>query len=105
MSKKTKIYVVGHRGMVGSAIMKHLKTLGHKNIVTRTHDELDLTNQAHVQEFFEQEHPDQVYLCAAKVGGIHANNSLPAEFIYENLMIETNVVHNAWNFGIKKLLF
>ena len=105
MSEKTKIYVAGHRGMVGSAIVRYLKNLGYKNIVTRTHDELDLTNQSQVRDFLEAEKPDQVYLCAAKVGGIHANNTLPAEFIYENLMIESNVVHNAWKFGVKKLLF
>ena len=105
MNEKTIIYVAGHRGMVGSAIVRNLKTLGYKNIVTRTHDELDLTNQAQVQDFLEAEKPDQVYLCAGKVGGIHANNTLPAEFIYENLMIESNVVHNAWRFGVKKLLY
>jgi len=91
--------------MVGSAIVRNLKNIGYKNIVTRTHDELDLTDQAKVKEFFGEENPDQVYLCAAKVGGIHANNTFPAEFIYENLMIESNVVHNAWKFGVKKLLF
>jgi len=105
MIEKPKIYVAGHRGMVGSAIVRNLKGLGYKNIVTRTHGELNLTNQAQVQDFFKAEKPDQVYLCAAKVGGIHANNTFPAEFIYENLMIESNVVHNAWKYGVKKLLF
>ena len=105
MIKKTKIYVAGHRGMVGSAIVRKLKILGHNNILTRSHDELDLTNQTQVQKFFAAEKPDQVYLCAAKVGGIHANNTFPAEFIYDNLMIESNVIHNAWKAGVKKLLF
>ena len=100
-----KIYVAGHRGMVGSAIVRKLKILGYNNILTRTHHELDLKNQTLVQEFFESEKPDQVYLCAAKVGGIHANNTFPAEFIYDNLMIESNVIHNAWKVGVKKLLF
>ena len=105
MIKKTKIYVAGHRGMVGSAIVRKLKSLGYNNILTRSHDELDLTNQTQVQNFFAAEKPDQVYLCAAKVGGIHANNTFPAEFIYDNLMIESNVIHNAWKAGVKKLLF
>jgi len=105
MNKKTKIYVAGHRGMVGSAIVRKLKNLGYNNILTRTRDELDLTNQTQVQKFFEAEKLDQVYICAAKVGGVHANNTFPAEFIYENLMIESNVIHNAWKAGIKKLIF
>ena len=105
MIEKPKIYVAGHRGMIGSAIVRKLKGLGFNNILTRTHDELDLTNQIQVQKFFEAEKPDQVYLCAAKVGGIHANNTFPAEFIYDNLMIESNVIHNAWKVGVKKLLF
>jgi GDP-L-fucose synthase len=105
MIKTTKIYVAGHQGMVGSAIVRNLKSLGFNSILTRSHDELDLTNQTQVQKFFSAEKPDQVYLCAAKVGGIHANNTFPAEFIYENLMIESNVIHNAWRFGVKKLLF
>ena len=100
-----KIYVAGHRGMVGSAIVRNLLVSGHTNIVTRTHDELDLTNQKQVTSFFEQEKPDQVYLAAAKVGGIYANNTYPAEFIYQNLMIEANVIHQAFSFGVKKLLF
>ena len=105
MIKKTKIYVAGHRGMVGSAIVRKLKSLGYNNILTCSHDELDLTNQTQVQKFFAAKKPDQVYLCAAKVGGIHANNTFPAEFIYDNLMIESNVIHNAWRAGVKKLLF
>ena len=100
-----KVYVAGHRGMVGSAIVRNLQEKGYANIVTRTHKELDLTNQAAVQSFFEQEKPDQVYLAAAKVGGIHANNTFPAEFIYQNLMIETNVIHQAFMSGVKRLLF
>jgi GDP-L-fucose synthase len=100
-----KIYVAGHRGMVGSAIVRNLKAKGLTNIVTRTHTELDLTNQAQVAAFFEQEKPDQVYLAAAKVGGIHANNTYPAEFIYDNLMIQNNVIHQAFLNGVKKLLF
>ena len=100
-----KIYVAGHRGMVGSAIVKALEAQGYKNIVARTHAELDLTNQATVKSFFELEKPEQVYLAAAKVGGIHANNTFPAEFIYQNLMMEANVIHQAFESGVKKLLF
>lgn len=105
MSQLPKIYVAGHRGMVGSAIIRTLQQLGQTNIVTRTHAELDLTSQAAVSAFFESEKPEQVYLAAAKVGGIHANNTYPAEFIYENLMMEANVVHQAWRAGVQKLLF
>ena len=100
-----KIYVAGHRGMVGSAIVRNLNSRGYFNIVTRTHSEMDLTNQAAVKAFFEQEKPDQVYLAAAKVGGIHANNTYPAEFIYDNLMVQNNVIHQAFVGGVKKLLF
>ena len=100
-----KIFVAGHRGMVGSAIVRNLEVKGFTNIVTRTHAELDLTNQQAVQDFFTQEKPDQVYLAAAKVGGIHANNTFPAEFIYQNLMVEANVIHQAFTSGVKKLLF
>ena len=100
-----KIYVAGHRGMVGSAIVRNLKDKGYTNIVTRTHSELDLTNQSEVQAFFEKERPDQVYLAAAKVGGIYANNTFPAEFIYDNLMVQNNVIHQAFISGVKKLLF
>lgn len=100
-----KIYIAGHRGMVGSAIVRKLRSKGYSNLVVRTHEELDLTNQAAVQLFFETEKPDQVYLAAAKVGGIHANNAYPAEFIYQNLMIQSNVIHQAFRSGVKKLLF
>jgi GDP-L-fucose synthase len=100
-----KIYVAGHRGMVGSAIVRNLRVNGYSNIVTKTHKELDLTNQSATQSFFETEKPDQVYLAAAKVGGIHANNTFPAEFIYQNLMIQSNVIHHSFVNGVKKLLF
>jgi GDP-L-fucose synthase len=100
-----RIYVAGHRGMVGSAIARTLQAQGCTNIITRTHAELDLTNQAAVKQFFQQEKPTQVYLAAAKVGGIYANNTFPAEFIYQNLMMEANVVHQAFVAGVKKLLF
>lgn len=105
MSATPKIYVAGHRGMVGSAIVRALTARGLTNIVTRTHAELDLTNQAAVNSFFEIEQPDQVYLAAAKVGGIHANNTFPAEFIYQNLMMQANIIHEAWRHGVQKLLF
>jgi len=100
-----KIYVAGHRGMVGSAIVRHLDAKGYKNIISRTHAQLDLTNQLAVAEFFAREKPDQVYLAAAKVGGIHANNTFPAEFIYQNLMMEANVIHQAFLNDVKRLLF
>ena len=100
----TKYYIAGHRGMVGSAIARQLRVAGDKDIVTRTHAELDLTNQKAVREFMLAERPDVVILAAAKVGGIHANNTYPAEFIYENLMIECNVIHQAFEAGVRKLL-
>jgi len=100
-----KIYIAGHRGMVGSAIVRNLQAKRFTNIVTRTHAQLDLTNQAQVKAFFEREKPDQVYLAAAKVGGIYANNAFPAEFIYQNLMMEANVIHQAFETGVKRLLF
>jgi GDP-L-fucose synthase len=100
-----KIYVAGHLGMVGSAIVRNLKSKGYSNIIGRTHSELDLTNQAAVQAFFAAEKPDQVYLAAARVGGIHSNNTFPAEFIYDNLMVQNNIIHQAFVSGIKKLLF
>lgn len=105
MSHQPKIYVAGHRGMVGSAIVRVLQSQGQSNIVIRTHAELDLTNQLAVQDFFAKEKPDQVYLAAAKVGGIHANNTYPAEFIYQNLMIEANIIHAAHLNDVQKLLF
>ena len=100
-----KIYIAGHRGMVGSAILRNLEAKGFNNFVTRTHAELDLTNQAKVAAFFEQEKPDQVYLAGARVGGIHANNTYPADFIYDNLMVQNNVIHHAFLAGVKRLLF
>ena len=107
MTQHSKIYVAGHRGMVGSAIVRHLLSNGHsaESIVTRTHAELDLTNQAAVSAFFAAEKPDQVYLAAAKVGGIHANNTYPAEFIFQNLMMQANVIDAAFRNGVQKLLF
>ena len=90
-----KIFVAGHRGMVGSAIVRQLQAKGFKHIITATHAELDLCNQAAVQQFFKEHDIDQVYLAAAKVGGIHANNTYPAEFIYDNMMIQNNVIHAA----------
>ena len=95
MNETPKIYVAGHNGMVGSAIVRKLQADGFNNIVARTHAELDLTNQDAVNAFFKEELPDQVYLAAAKVGGIYANHTYPAEFIYENLMVQNNVIHTA----------
>jgi len=105
MTKTSKIYVAGHRGLVGSAILKNLTSKGFSNIVTRTHAELDLTNQQAVAEFFAQEKPEYVFLAAAKVGGIVANNTYRADFIYENLAIQNNVIHQSYVHGVKKLLF
>ncbi len=105
MNKGAKIYVAGHRGMVGSAIVRRLNVLGYHNLVVRTHAELDLCNQAAVQAFFELERPDAVVLAAAKVGGIHANNTYPAQFIHQNLMMQANVVHSAHLNGCQHLLF
>jgi GDP-L-fucose synthase len=103
--EQPKIYVAGHRGMVGAAIVRRLQQQGQADIVFRSHAELDLTDQGAVRAFFQTEKPDQVYLAAAKVGGIYANNTYPAEFIYENLMIEANVIDAAFRSGVKKLLF
>jgi GDP-L-fucose synthase len=100
-----KIYVAGHRGLVGSALVRRLSTKGYSNLVSRTHSELDLTSQRAVQTFLEQERPDYIFLAAAKVGGIHANAAYPAEFLYVNLAIQMNVIHCARMVGIKKLLF
>ncbi len=100
-----RIYVAGHRGLVGSAIVRALRAAGQTNIVTRSHAELELTDQAQVRDFFRSERIDQVYLAAARVGGIHANNTYPAEFIYDNMMVQANVVHEAWQAGVRKLLF
>ena len=99
-----KIYLAGHRGMVGSAILRQLKARGESNVVTRAHAELDLSNQTAVRAFMQDERPDVVILAAAKVGGIHANNTYPADFIYENLMIECNVIHQAFAAGVTRLL-
>lgn len=105
MDKKSKIYVAGHRGLVGSAIVRQLETSGFTQLLTRTHSELDLTDQSQVRAFFEAERPEYVILAAAKVGGIHANNTYPAEFIYENIMIEANVIDVAYRNDVKRLLF
>ena len=105
MDKQDKIFIAGHRGMVGSAIIRKLNAEGFTNIVTRTSKELDLKEQAAVRDFFAKEKPDHVVLAAAKVGGIHANNVYRAQFLYENLMIESNVIHSSHENGVKKLLF
>lgn len=105
MDKQAKIYVAGHRGLVGSALMCQLHKQGYQNIITRTHSELDLINQQAVEKFFQVENPDYVFLSAAKVGGIGANSTYPAEFIYQNLMIATNIIHAAYKNNVKKLLF
>ena len=105
MNKNAKIYIAGHRGLVGSALMRQLQTQDYENLVTRTHDELDLTNQLAVEAFFDAEKPEYVFLAAAKVGGIHANNTYPAEFIQENLAIQSNVIHQSYVAGVKRLLF
>lgn len=104
-NKTGKIFVAGHRGMVGAAVVRRLQALGYTNLVTRTHAELDLTRQAEVEAFFASEKPDAVVLAAAKVGGIHANNTYPAEFIYQNLMMECNIIHSAYLQKVSKLLF
>ncbi|MBR3489187.1 MAG: GDP-L-fucose synthase [Bacteroidales bacterium] len=105
MNKDAKIYVAGHRGMVGSAIVRELQRQGYNNIVTRTHAELDLTRQEAVEQFFAHERPEYVFLAAAKVGGIVANQSAPADFMYQNMALEMNVIHSAWLNGCKKLEF
>ncbi len=105
MLKDAKIFVAGHRGLVGSAIKRRLESLGYSNIINRTSKELDLCIQADVAEFFAAEKPEYIFMAAAKVGGIHANNTYPAEFIYKNLIIEANVIHEAYLQGVKKLLF
>lgn len=104
MQKNSKIYVAGHQGLVGSALMRNLHKNGYQNIVTRTFSELDLRRQQLVEDFFEKEKPKNVFLAAAKVGGIHANNTYKAEFIYDNICIATNVIHAAYKFGVEKLL-
>ncbi|MEQ1777341.1 MAG: NAD-dependent epimerase/dehydratase family protein, partial [Nitrosomonas sp.] len=105
IGKQANIYVAGHRGMVGSAIVRRLQASDYANILTRTHADLDLTNQSAVAEFFLKQKPDYVFMAAAKVGGIHANNSCRADFIYQNLMMEANIVHAAWQAGVRRLLF
>ncbi|WP_417291560.1 GDP-L-fucose synthase family protein [Corallibacter sp.] len=105
MKKDSKIYVAGHRGLVGSAIVENLKSKGYTNLVTRTHSELDLTNQVAVEDFFKSEKPEYVFLAAAKVGGIVANNVYRADFIYANMMIQNNVIHQSYLNGVSKLLF
>jgi GDP-L-fucose synthase len=105
MNLNDKIYIAGHRGLVGSAIVRQLEQRGFVNLIMRTHKELDLTNQAQVQYFFKQENPDYVILAAAKVGGIHANNTYPADFIYQNIMIEANVINSAYESKVRRLLF
>ena len=105
MEKQSKIYVAGHRGLVGSAIVNNLTEKGYNNLVFRTHAELDLKNQDKVKGFFETEQPEYVILAAAKVGGIVANNTYRADFIYENMMIQNNVIHKSYLSGVKKLLF
>ena len=105
MNKVEKIFVAGHRGMVGSALVRCLEAKGFRNLVVRTRDELDLTRQGDVEQFIQEERPDYIFLAAARVGGIHANNTFRADFIYENLVIETNIVHAAWLAGVKRLLF
>ena len=103
--RKQKVFVAGHLGMVGSAIVRRLETLGYPNILTAGRDELNLLNQNAVHAWFAEHQPEQVYIAAAKVGGIHANNTYPAEFIYENLMIEANLIHAAHQSGVQKVLF
>jgi len=105
MNLDAKIYIAGHTGLVGSALYKKLKAEGYKNLITRSHAELDLERQASVEDFFAREIPEYVFLAAAKVGGIWANNAYPAEFIYKNLIIQSNVIHSAWKTGVKRLLF
>ena len=105
MKKSAKIYIAGHRGLVGSALVRKLESLGYTNLIYRTRKELDLTNSKAVADFFSKEKPDYVFLAAAKVGGIHANSTYPAEFIYQNLQIQNNIIHNSYLNGVKKLLF
>ena len=105
ISKNARIYVAGHRGMVGSAILRQLTQQGYPHLITSTHSELDLIDQRAVEAFFKREKIDVVFLAAAKVGGIHANNTFRADFIYQNLMIQCNVIHATWRAGIERLLF
>ncbi|MBC8257476.1 MAG: GDP-L-fucose synthase [SAR324 cluster bacterium] len=105
MKKKSHIYVAGHRGLVGSAILRALKQHGFENLIVRTHAELELLDTVQVQKFFEETKPEYVFLAAAKVGGIHANNTYPADFLRENLVVQTNVIHESWKHGVEKLIF
>src|SRR2546423_1125686 len=105
MNRNNKIYIAGYRGMVGSAIVRKLQKEGFNNLLLRTSAELDLRNQQAVADFMQQEKPDYVFLAAAKVGGILANNTYRAEFIYDNIMIQSNIIHNSWANGVKKLMF
>ena len=105
MDKQARIYVAGHRGLAGSALVRQLRQKGYGNLLLRTHAELELTDQAAVRDFFQRERPDYVFLAAARVGGIVANSSYPAEFIHSNLAVQTNVLHESWRVGVKRLLF
>jgi len=105
VNNNEKIYIAGHRGLVGSALVRRLNAVGFTNLTVRAHDELELTDQAAVRQFFKSERPDYVFLAAAKVGGIFANNTYPADFIYDNIGVQTNVIHAAWQHGVKRLLF
>ena len=105
MEKHSRIYIAGHRGMVGSALLRRLQQAGHDQFILRTSRELDLRDQAAVAAFFEQEKPEYVFLAAAKVGGILANNTYRGEFLYDNLMIQNNIIHSSWQAGVKKLMF
>lgn len=105
MEKDSRIYIAGHSGLVGSALLRKFKAEGHSNLITRRHAKLDLTRQSDVENFFRKEKPEHVIIAAARVGGIHANNTYPAEFIYDNLVIQTHIIHSAWQSGVKRLLF
>ena len=105
MEKNSLIFVAGHKGLVGSALVRELKSKGYNNLIMKTSSELDLTNQVETERFFAENRPEYVFLAAARVGGIGANNSFRADMIYNNLMIESNVIHNSYKFGVKKLLF
>src|SRR5437762_300977 len=105
MKPDSRVYVAGHRGLAGSALLRRLRDDGYKNVIVRTHAELDLTDAQAVRRFFSAEKPQVVFLAAAKVGGIVANNTYPAEFIHQNLAIQTNVIHEAWRCGVEELLF
>ncbi len=105
MDKNSKIYIAGHNGLVGSAIVRRLRQYGYSNLLTATRAEVDLISQKNVNDFFQKEKPEYVFFAAAKVGGIHANSAYPAEFIYDNLQIQTNVIHSAWKYRVNKLVY